>query len=43
MPSQENEQLQATLLQAHTDISVLQSELDKLKNMYADQKAQHDR
>lgn len=43
MPSQENEQLQTTLLQAHTDIAVLQSELDKLKNMYADQKAQHDR
>ncbi|XP_070828657.1 ras and EF-hand domain-containing protein [Chaetodon trifascialis] len=41
--SQENEQLRTSLLQAQTDISILHSELDKLKNMYADQKAQHER
>ena len=40
---QENEQLLASLLQAQTNISVLHSELDKLKNIYADQKAQHER
>uniref|UniRef100_A0A3P8WA86 RAS and EF-hand domain containing 2 n=1 Tax=Cynoglossus semilaevis TaxID=244447 RepID=A0A3P8WA86_CYNSE len=39
----ENEQLRSSLLQAHTDMAVLHSELDKLKNMYADQKAQHER
>ncbi|KAM9854093.1 ras and EF-hand domain-containing protein [Aulostomus maculatus] len=41
--SQENEQLRGSLLQAQTNIAVLHSELDKLKNMYADQKAQHER
>ncbi|XP_075946010.1 ras and EF-hand domain-containing protein [Anarhichas minor] len=41
--SQENEDLRTSLLQAQTDIAVLLSELDKLKNMYADQKAQHKR
>ncbi|XP_045894104.1 ras and EF-hand domain-containing protein isoform X1 [Micropterus dolomieu] len=41
--SQENEQLRASLLQAETNIAVLHAELDKLKNMYADQKAQHRR
>ncbi|XP_044048050.1 ras and EF-hand domain-containing protein isoform X2 [Siniperca chuatsi] len=41
--SQENEQLQASLLKAQTNIAILHSELDKLKNMYADQKAQHQR
>ncbi|XP_060933069.1 ras and EF-hand domain-containing protein [Limanda limanda] len=41
--SQVNEQLRTSLLQAQTNISVLHSELDKLKNMYADQKAQYDR
>ncbi|KAI3371327.1 hypothetical protein L3Q82_023947 [Scortum barcoo] len=41
--SQENEQLRASLLQAQTDVAILHSELDKLKNMYADQKAQHER
>ncbi|XP_053282219.1 ras and EF-hand domain-containing protein [Pleuronectes platessa] len=41
--SQENEQLRTSLLQAQTNISVLHSELDKLKNMYADQKNQYDR
>ncbi|XP_069384537.1 ras and EF-hand domain-containing protein isoform X3 [Paralichthys olivaceus] len=41
--SQENEQLQTSLLQAQTNIAVLHSELDKLKNMYTDQKAQYER
>ncbi|KAF3854793.1 hypothetical protein F7725_022848 [Dissostichus mawsoni] len=41
--SQENEDLRASLLQAQTNIAVLHSEMDKLKNMYADQKAQHGR
>lgn len=41
--SQENEQLRASLLQAQTNIAILHSELDKLKNMYTDQKAQHER
>ncbi|XP_029010708.1 ras and EF-hand domain-containing protein [Betta splendens] len=41
--SQENEQLRVSLLQAQTNISILHSELDKLKNMYTDQKAQHER
>ncbi|KAF7666508.1 hypothetical protein LDENG_00104500 [Lucifuga dentata] len=41
--TQENEQLRCSLLQAQTNIAVLHSELDKLKNMYADQKAQHER
>ncbi|XP_070686999.1 ras and EF-hand domain-containing protein [Pempheris klunzingeri] len=41
--SQENEHLRASLLQAQTNIAILHSELDKLKNMYADQKAQHER
>uniref|UniRef100_A0A7N6F5U0 EF-hand domain-containing protein n=1 Tax=Anabas testudineus TaxID=64144 RepID=A0A7N6F5U0_ANATE len=44
LPTQhENEHLRASLLQAQTNIAVLHSELDKLKNMYADQKAQHER
>ncbi|XP_071388253.1 ras and EF-hand domain-containing protein isoform X2 [Centroberyx affinis] len=41
--TQENEQLRSSLVKAQTDISVLHSELDKLKNMYADQKVQHER
>ncbi|XP_075894044.1 ras and EF-hand domain-containing protein isoform X2 [Nelusetta ayraudi] len=41
--SQENEQLRSSLMQAHTDISVLHSELDKLKNLYLDQKELHER
>uniref|UniRef100_A0A8C4EX44 RAS and EF-hand domain containing 2 n=1 Tax=Dicentrarchus labrax TaxID=13489 RepID=A0A8C4EX44_DICLA len=40
---QENDQLRTSLLQAQTDIAILHSELDKLKNMYADHKAQHER
>uniref|UniRef100_A0A3B4ZYL2 Ras and EF-hand domain-containing protein-like n=1 Tax=Stegastes partitus TaxID=144197 RepID=A0A3B4ZYL2_9TELE len=39
----ENEQLRGSLVQAQTNIAILHSELDKLKNMYADQKAQHER
>ncbi|XP_029910213.1 ras and EF-hand domain-containing protein [Myripristis murdjan] len=41
--TQENEQLRSSLLKAQTNIAVLHSELDKLKNMYADQKVQHER
>ncbi|XP_074533785.1 ras and EF-hand domain-containing protein isoform X2 [Halichoeres trimaculatus] len=41
--TQENEHLKASLLEAQTNISILHSDLDKLKNMYADQKAQHQR
>uniref|UniRef100_A0A4W5J9B3 RAS and EF-hand domain containing 2 n=1 Tax=Hucho hucho TaxID=62062 RepID=A0A4W5J9B3_9TELE len=40
---QENEQLRTSLFKAQTNISILQVELDKLKNMYADQKLQHKR
>lgn len=40
---QENEQLRGSLLKAETDIAVLLSELDTLKNMHADQNAQHER
>uniref|UniRef100_A0A671X6N6 RAS and EF-hand domain containing 2 n=1 Tax=Sparus aurata TaxID=8175 RepID=A0A671X6N6_SPAAU len=39
----ENEQLRTSLVQAQTDIAILHTELDKLKNIYADQKAQHER
>ncbi|XP_072241906.1 ras and EF-hand domain-containing protein isoform X2 [Leuresthes tenuis] len=41
--SQENERLQNSLLQAQTSIAILHSEVDKLKNMYADQRSQHER
>ncbi|KAM6937302.1 ras and EF-hand domain-containing protein [Xenentodon cancila] len=41
--TEENEQLRSSLLQAQTNIAILHSELDKLKNMYADQKAQYER
>ncbi|KAM4733858.1 ras and EF-hand domain-containing protein [Anableps anableps] len=40
---QENEQLRSSLLQNQTNMAVLHSELDKLKNMFGDQKAQHER
>uniref|UniRef100_A0A674BEN6 RAS and EF-hand domain containing 2 n=1 Tax=Salmo trutta TaxID=8032 RepID=A0A674BEN6_SALTR len=39
----EKEQLRTSLFKAQTNISILQVELDKLKNMYADQKLQHER
>eukprot|EP00063_Salmo_salar_P029189 XP_014004024.1 PREDICTED: ras and EF-hand domain-containing protein-like isoform X2 [Salmo salar] len=41
--TQEKEQLRTSLFKAQTNISILQVELDKLKNMYADQKLQHER
>uniref|UniRef100_A0A673CKG7 Ras and EF-hand domain-containing protein-like n=1 Tax=Sphaeramia orbicularis TaxID=375764 RepID=A0A673CKG7_9TELE len=41
--TEENEHLRASLVQAQTNIAILHSELDKLKNMYADQKTQHQR
>ncbi|XP_028306947.1 ras and EF-hand domain-containing protein isoform X2 [Gouania willdenowi] len=41
--SQEKQQLQGSLLQAQTNMAVLHSELDKLKNKLADQKARHQR
>uniref|UniRef100_A0A3B3H763 RAS and EF-hand domain containing 2 n=1 Tax=Oryzias latipes TaxID=8090 RepID=A0A3B3H763_ORYLA len=41
--SQENEQLRCSLLQANTEVSILHSELDKLKNINADLKAHHER
>ncbi|XP_061750785.1 ras and EF-hand domain-containing protein [Nerophis ophidion] len=40
---QENKVLKSSLVEAQTDIAVLHSELDKLKNMYADERAQHER
>ncbi|XP_038124647.1 ras and EF-hand domain-containing protein isoform X2 [Cyprinodon tularosa] len=40
---QENEQLRSSLIKNQTNVAVLHSELDKLKNIYADQKAQHER
>lgn len=43
MYPQEKEQLRTSLFKAQTNISILQVELDKLKNMYADQKLQHER
>uniref|UniRef100_A0A8C8GMM0 EF-hand domain-containing protein n=1 Tax=Oncorhynchus tshawytscha TaxID=74940 RepID=A0A8C8GMM0_ONCTS len=39
----ENEQLRTSLVKAQTNISILQVEMDKLKNIYADQKLQHER
>ncbi|KAM3869896.1 ras and EF-hand domain-containing protein [Diretmus argenteus] len=41
--TQENEQLRSSLLKAQTDIAILHSDLDKMKNVYADQNAQHER
>ncbi|XP_014897622.1 ras and EF-hand domain-containing protein isoform X3 [Poecilia latipinna] len=40
---QENEQLRSSLVQNQTNMAVLHSELDKLKNMFEEQKAQHER
>ncbi|XP_014848637.1 PREDICTED: ras and EF-hand domain-containing protein-like isoform X3 [Poecilia mexicana] len=40
---QENEQLRSSLVQNQTNMAVLHSELDKLKNMFGEQKAQHER
>ncbi|XP_020336370.1 ras and EF-hand domain-containing protein [Oncorhynchus kisutch] len=41
--TQEKEQLRTSLFKAQTNVSILQVEMDKLKNMYADQKLQHER
>ncbi|XP_054879979.1 ras and EF-hand domain-containing protein isoform X2 [Poeciliopsis prolifica] len=40
---QENEQLRSSLVQNQSNMAVLHSELDKLKNMFGEQKAQHER
>ncbi|KAF7699172.1 ras and EF-hand domain-containing protein [Silurus meridionalis] len=40
--TQENEDFRKSLLKAQMNISVLQVELDKLKNAYADEKLQHE-
>uniref|UniRef100_A0AAY4BQR1 EF-hand domain-containing protein n=1 Tax=Denticeps clupeoides TaxID=299321 RepID=A0AAY4BQR1_9TELE len=39
---QENDQLRSSLMKAQTNISVLQVELDKLKNAYTEQRLQHE-
>ncbi|XP_034032422.1 ras and EF-hand domain-containing protein [Thalassophryne amazonica] len=41
--STENDQLRACLQKAQTDIAILRSELDRLKNICADQKRQYER
>ncbi|KAM9376673.1 ras and EF-hand domain-containing protein [Pholidichthys leucotaenia] len=41
--SHENEQLRSSLQQAQTNIAILHLELDNLKNMFAEQKAQYER
>ncbi|XP_077453185.1 ras and EF-hand domain-containing protein isoform X1 [Stigmatopora argus] len=41
--SQENAQLRSSLLEAQTSIGTLHSELDKVKNYLADERAQHER
>ncbi|XP_018108656.1 ras and EF-hand domain-containing protein isoform X2 [Xenopus laevis] len=41
--SQENEQLKMTLLRAQTDISLLQTEVDRLKDYMTDQQTHHNR
>ncbi|KAG9273279.1 ras and EF-hand domain-containing protein-like isoform X2 [Astyanax mexicanus] len=41
--TQENDELRSSLLKAQMNISVLQVELDKLKNAYTDEKLQHER
>ncbi|KAI5620327.1 ras and EF-hand domain-containing protein, partial [Silurus asotus] len=40
--TQENEDFRKSLLKAQMNVSVLQVELDKLKNAYADEKLQHE-
>ncbi|KAG5839647.1 ras and EF-hand domain-containing protein isoform X1 [Anguilla anguilla] len=40
---QENEALRSSLLGAQTSVSILQAELDQLKNEYADERLQHER
>ncbi|XP_030045504.1 ras and EF-hand domain-containing protein [Microcaecilia unicolor] len=41
--SQENEHLRRNLLESHTNVSLLQTKVDKLKNDLADQQLQHER
>ncbi|XP_037110143.1 ras and EF-hand domain-containing protein isoform X1 [Syngnathus acus] len=41
--SQENKTLRSSLLRAQSDMGALRSELDELKKMYADQRAQYQR
>ncbi|KAG8575421.1 hypothetical protein GDO81_009549 [Engystomops pustulosus] len=41
--SEENADLKRTLLETQTNISLLQTDLDRLKNDFADQNAQHER
>ncbi|XP_076847233.1 ras and EF-hand domain-containing protein isoform X1 [Brachyhypopomus gauderio] len=41
--TQENEDLRCSLLKAQMKVSVLQVELDKLKNAFSDEKLQHER
>lgn len=41
--SQENEHLKISLLETQTNISLLQTELDRLKNDFADQQIHHER
>ncbi|XP_069622248.1 ras and EF-hand domain-containing protein-like isoform X1 [Ranitomeya imitator] len=41
--SQENSDLKRTLLETQTNISLLQSDLDRLKSDFTDQRAQHER
>ncbi|KAL2092997.1 hypothetical protein ACEWY4_010309 [Coilia grayii] len=41
--SQEKEELKSSLVKAQTNISILQVELDKLKNAFTDQQLQHQR
>ncbi|XP_042631110.1 ras and EF-hand domain-containing protein-like isoform X2 [Cyprinus carpio] len=40
---QENEELRSSLMKAQINVSILQVELDKLKNAFTDQKLQHER
>ncbi|ROL43215.1 Ras and EF-hand domain-containing protein [Anabarilius grahami] len=40
---QENEELRSSLMKAQMNVSILQLELDRLKNAFADQKLQHER
>ncbi|XP_016376785.1 ras and EF-hand domain-containing protein isoform X1 [Sinocyclocheilus rhinocerous] len=40
---QENEELRSSLMKAQINVSILQVELDRLKNAFTDQKLQHER
>ncbi|XP_016088534.1 ras and EF-hand domain-containing protein-like [Sinocyclocheilus grahami] len=43
VPLQENEELRSSLMKAQINVSILQVELDRLKNAFTDQKLQHER